>query len=368
MNEKNKEIEELDKEDLHQIIRSAGIVGAGGAGFPSYVKWSDLENIQSLLMNLQESEPIFYSDKGLAKSNPEAFQNLFDLLLDLVFDTIIIGSKEKYRNKWTDNLEKATEGTIYLPEDLPVDQEKESGVVFAYTEDVYDYSEEYSLLKVTTDTKISPDLPTEHGWITHNTETIYNIYRAIFEKKPVTKKYVHIDGNTPMHRCLHAPIGTPAKDLLKEAGVDINKLKKDQILLEGGPGWCSKIGGKESEFSLTKRTNGLLVMDKKTAEEGRIKHEEERINILRERDWKRRDHEKGPAKIEPEFVKIPLISNPSYKGKVHLSEPIVNPGDEVSEGEVIAIPNSEGISVPQHASIDGKVRNVTDNHIIINRQ
>ncbi len=368
MSGKNKKIKELNKNDLSQIIRSAGVVGAGGAGFPSYIKWSKLDNIQYLLMNLQESEPIFYSDKGLVKSNPGEFQDLFNLLLNLVFDVIVIGSKEKYREKWTNNLEKVTKGSIYLPDDLPVDLKEESGVVFAYTEDVYDYSEEYSLLKVTTDTKISPDLPTEHGWITHNTETIYNIYRAIFERKPVTHKFIHIDGNTPMHRCIHAPIGTPTKDLLKEAGVNINALKKDQILLEGGPGWCSKIGEKYSQFGVSKRTNGILVMDKKTVAENKVKQEEERINLLRSRDWKRRDHEKGASEIKPESVRIPLISNPSYKGKVSLSEPIVNPGDEVSKGQVIAIPNSEGISVPQHSSINGKVRNVTDTHIIINRQ
>lgn len=368
MSEKAGELKDLDKSDIPQIIRSAGVVGAGGAGFPSYVKWSNLDDIQYLLMNLQESEPIFYSDKGLVKSNPEAFRKLFDLLLDLVFDTIVVGSKEKYRENWTRGLEKATDGSIYLPDDLPVDIKKESGVVFAYTEDVYDYSEEYSLLKVTTGTKISPDLPIEHGWISHNTETIYNIFRAIFERKPVTKKFVHIDGNTPMHRCIHAPIGTPAKDLLEAAGVNINALKKDQILLEGGPGWCSEIKEDFSEFGISKRTNGLLVTDKKIARENRTQEEEERINLLRTRDWKRKDHEKGPAKIEPEFVRIPLISNPSHKGKVHLSEPIVSAGDNVTEGQVIAIPNSKDISIPQHASIDGKVRNVTDTHIIINRQ
>lgn len=319
-------------------------------------------------MNLQESEPIFYTDKNLVKSNPEAFQQLFNLLLDLFLDVIVVGSKEKYRKKWTDNLEEVTDSPIYLPDDLPIDMEKETGIVFAYTEDIYHYSEEYSLLKITTDTKISPDLPTKHGWITHNTETIYNIYQAIFNKTPVTKKYVHIDGNTPMHRCIHAPIGTPAKDLLKTAGVNINALKKDQILLQGGPGWCSKIKTKASEFGLTKRTNGLLVMDKKTAKEGKVKGEERRINLLKTRDWKRRDHEKEPTTIEPEFVRIPLISNPHYKEKVQKSKPIVKTEDKVTKGQVIAIPNSKGISVPQHASISGKVKNITDNHIIIDRE
>jgi len=367
MDELSKSIQNLSEGDVTQIIRSAGIVGAGGAGFPTYKKWSNLEDVDNLLINLQESEPIFYSDKNLVSSNPESFQKFFQWVLDNFFESVVIGSKEKYRDEWIKKLEQLTDGSIYLHDDLPIDLEEDSGVIFGYTHDVYDFSRDFSLLRVLTGVDVYPNLPTEHGWITQNTETVYNIYKAIFEGKPVTEKFVHINGNTPMHRCLKAPIGTPTKDLLKEAGVETEALKQDQILLEGGPGWCSALENKLAEYGLSKRTNGLLVMDRKIVEEGRAKNEENRINILDKYEWSKKNHEKQPENIQPDIVRIPLLSNPHYRGKVQSSQPIVDSGDRVEKEQVIAIPNSNGISIPQHASIDGVVEEVTSSHITIEK-
>ena len=363
----SKDVQNLSAEDVTQIIRSAGIVGAGGAGFPTYKKWSNLEDVDHLLMNLQESEPIFYSDKHLISSYPEDYRKLFEWVLDNFFEMVVVGSKEKYRDEWTDNLEELTDGSIYLHDDLPIDLEEDSGVIFGYTHDVYDFSRDFSLLRVLTEVDVYPDLPTEHGWITQNTETVHNIYRAIFEGEPVTEKYVHVNGNTPMHRCLKAPIGTPAEDLLKEAGVDTEALSQNQIVLEGGPGWCSTLEKTPSEFGLSKRTNGLLVMSRTTVEEGDVEGEENRINLLEAHDWSTKDHQKQPEELEPDHVKIPLLSNPHYRGKVQSSQPIVDTGDMVEKGQVIAIPNSNGVSIPQHASIDGVVEEVTSSHITIER-
>ncbi len=358
---------DLGDEDLTQLIRSAGIVGAGGAGFPTYVKWSNLGELEYLLVNLQESEPIFYSDKYLAKKHADSFTKFFEWLLENYFEKIVIGSKTKYREKWTEKLEKNTQGKVYLHDDLPIDLDNENKIIFSYTHDVFDFSRDFALLRLISGKKIYPDLPVEHGWITNNAETIFNIYKAVFENEPVTEKYVHVDGNTPMHRCIKAPIGTPAKDLIKAAGVDPEALKKDQILLEGGPGWCSKLNYDPDKFGLSKRTNGLLVMNKKSMKERLSNSKEKRINLLNERDWKRKTHEEEPEDINPDYVKIPLLSNLNYRGKVQSSQPIVSPGEKVEKGQVIAIPNSNGISIPQHSSIDGKVRNITTNHIVINQ-
>lgn len=367
MREKQEKIRKISFGDIPQIIRSAGITGAGGAGFPSYMKWKDLSEIRYFLVNLQESEPILYSDKWLVRENPEKYAALFDFLLDSFFDVIVVGTKEKYREDWLSGLVSETGAVVYLPDDLPFDVEGESGVVIACTRDVYDHSEEYSLIKVTTGEIISPDLPTEHGWITHNTETVYNIYKALFDGEPVTKKYVHVNGNTPYHRCLEVPIGTPAMDLLKAAGVDPQDLKEEETILQGGPGWCAETGQNIHNFSVTKRTNAIILINERIAKDYKMEYEQERINLLRARDWKDRQHETEPSKLEPDYVRIPLISNSSYENTVKPSQPVVVPGDEVEKGEVIAIPHSDGVSIPQHASITGEVTNVTDTHVKIRR-
>ncbi|MDX1745758.1 MAG: hypothetical protein R3324_07460, partial [Halobacteriales archaeon] len=210
---------DVDPATIPDALQSAGVAGAGGAGFPSYVKWETLDEIDYLLVNHQESEPNYYADKWLAREHAEELASVFETLLESVFDVVVVGTKEGYRGIWTDELETATDATVYTTGDLPISVSEESGVVFAYTPNVYTYSEESVLLMVTAGVHLDGDLPTQQGWIVHNTESLYNVSRAIRFGTPVTRKFVHVDGNVPRHRCLDVPIGTPATVLLEAAGV-----------------------------------------------------------------------------------------------------------------------------------------------------
>jgi Na+-translocating ferredoxin:NAD+ oxidoreductase RnfC subunit len=94
--------------------------------------------------------------------------------------------------------------------------------------------------------------------------------------------------------------------------------------------------------------------------------EDGQIDVLDVYDWSDGDHETEPTFIEPESVRIPLITNAAYASFVSPSEPIVECGDGVTEGDVIAVPG-EGISNTQHASISGDIAEITDTHIVIER-
>lgn len=354
---------QLKKTELDELIRKAGVAGAGGAGFPAYKKWEDIDNIRYLLVNHQESEPNFYTDKWLGKEHAAELAELFNSVIDDIFDLIIIGTKLKYRDSWMTDLEDHLEGSIYDIDDLPVTTDDESGIVFVYTPDVYTYSEETVLLRVACGIDIGDDLPTEHGWIVHNTETLYNIYNAVKTETPVTHKYVHVDGEIPQHRCLNVPIGTPASTLLEAAGLDDRRIDDKHILVDGGPGWCYQIDRPPEEFGVRKRTNGVLVVDEDIALANM--GDDDEIDIRSSYDWNNREHEIEPTTLSPDLVRIPLITNSRYTGFVIPSDPIVNEGDDVSRGDIIAKPG-DGISIPQHASINGVVSNVTDKHIIIN--
>lgn len=353
-------------ESIAEILQRAGVAGAGGAGFPSYMKWSDTESVTSLLVNHQESEPNYYSDKWNMRARSDAFETLFEYLLEEIFDVIIIGTKDKYRDEWMDPLEQfdTVDMTVRSPSELPVDSDKESGVVVAYTPDVYTYSEESVLLMTTAGVAIGDDLPTDHGWIVHNTETLYNVYRALSDGTPVTRKYVVVDGNTPRHRCLDVPVGTPASTLLEAAG--LSELPEDQVLADGGPGWCYRIDRPSDLFGVRKRTNGVLVLDETVVEDNL--GEDGEIDVLEEQDWTAKDHETTPTRLEPDTVRIPLITNEGYIGLVEPSVPTVSAGDTVSEGERIADPHPDSISIAQHASIDGEVVYDTETHVVIRRQ
>lgn len=362
----NSLLSRITESDLTKTIREAGIAGAGGAGFPSYVKWENISQCDYLLINHQESEPICYTDKWLAREYADDLREFVTALLDTTFDVIVVGTKEKYRERWVQPLESTMDTQIYQTDDLPAAIEQESGIVFVYTPDVYTFSEESVLLRVAAGVHIGEDLPTDHGWIVHNTETIYNIYRAVQEKRPVTRKFVHVGGNTPRHRCFEVPIGAPATELLESAGVEEGQISNNQILADGGPGWCYEIKNAADEFGIRKRTNAVLVLDETIAEENT--EEDGQIDVLNSRNWTGREHEKEPTSLIPSSVRIPLMTNTAYEGFVKASVPTVNVGDYVTEGDEIASSSPEGISNPQHASIDGIVTEITDSHIVIDGQ
>ena len=361
-------LHELDQAGLSELattIRNAGASGAGGAGFPTYAKWDRLDEVDHLLVNHQESEPNYYLDKWLARERADEFAALFDALLDTAFETIVVSAKAKDRDEWLGEFESATDAAVYMPDELPLDPDEESGVVVAYTADRYEYGMESVLLRMVADVVIGQDLPMDRGWIVQNTETLYNVFRAFRDDQPVTHKRVHVGGNVSRHRFLKVPIGTPASDLLEAAGRPAAALGDDEILADGGPGWCFEIDGAPDEFGVTKRTNCVLVLDADTADENTL-GEGGRINVLGATEWDD-DHETEPtATLDPDVVRVPLITNPDFEGVVASSEPIVSPGESVSAGEMIATP-ADGISNVHHASIDGEVTAVTDGYVEIRR-
>ena len=340
-----------------ELIRAAGVAGAGGAGFPAYAKWTDLEAVDSLLVNHQESEPNYYIDKWLGKTRAATFAALFDALLEQAFDLIVVGAKWTDRDAYLRDLEAETGGTVVRPDELPLDRDERSGVVFAYTENKYQYGMESVLLKTVDGTVIGNDLPTDHGWLVQNTETLYDISRAFRDGTPVTRKYVHVSGEVPRDRFLEVPIGTPASDLLRAAGRPPESLPSDAVVADGGPGWCFEIEAPLEEYGVRKHTNCLLVLDEEIVAENT--YGEGRIDVLEAYDWTDREGETEPTgTLEPSRVRIPLATNPE-PAVVEPAEPVVAVGDRVEPGDRIATPSSDGISNPQHASLAGEVTAVS---------
>ncbi|MFB6124792.1 MAG: NADH dehydrogenase subunit [Halanaeroarchaeum sp.] len=353
---------DFDADRLAAVVRDSGVAGAGGAGFPAYAKWERADDVDALLINHQESEPNFVKDRFLGRRRAAELARLVDWLLESVLDTVVVGTKAPYRGVWLGALEEQTDADVYAPEELPVDPDHE-GVIVACTEDRYEYGMESVLLRMVADTVIGSDLPLDHGWIVQNTESLYNVYRAVSQGAPVTRKLVHVDGDTPRHRFLDVPVGTPATTLLAEAGRPGGP-GDGEALADGGPGWSFEIERSPEMFGVRKRTNCLLVIDRALIEENTLGGG--RINILGPREWKRRELETEPERVEPDYVRVPLVTNDAI-GIVAPSRPVVSPGDRVVTGEVVAEPAAEGISIPQHASIDGEVTAVTEHHVTIER-
>jgi electron transport complex protein RnfC len=356
-------LEQAEVPEIATTLRNAGVSGAGGAGFPTHAKWERLDDVDCLLMNHQESEPNYYIDKHLGNTRPDVYARLFDALLADDLDLVVVCAKQKDRDEWLADLEAAVDGTVYGPEDLPVDADEASGVAFAYTDDRYEYGMESVLLRLVADVIVGDDLPMDHGWLVQNTETLLNVYRGLADGDPVTRKLVHVDGNVPEHRFFEVPVGTPAATLLDAAGCDPASLD-GEVLADGGPGWCFEIEESPADFGVTKRTNGVLVLDDDDVAENTLG--DDRINVLNPLDWTP-THETTPTELTPALVRVPLVTNPDFGDLVAPSRPIVEEGDDVTAGEMIAVPGDDGFSNAQHASIDGTVTAVTDSHVEIER-
>lgn len=357
-------VEQLDQATSPEIattLRNAGHAGAGGAGFPTHAKWQRLDETPYLLVNHQESEPNYVMDRWLGREYAAEFAELFEALLDGPFELIVVAAKDVDRD-WHAALEAAAGGTVYGPDDLPLDPTAESGVVFAYTGDKYQFGMESVLMRLVADVVVRDELPMDHGWIVQNTETLYNVMRTLREGDPMTRKLVHVDGNVPSHRFLDVPIGTPASELLEAAGRPLWELDENEVIADGGPGWCFEIDESPTDFGVRKRTNCLLVLDEDEVAE--CTYGDGRINVLETRDW-HGDVETEPTPLAPEQVRVPLVSNPDMDHVLAASLPVVDEGQRVDAGELIAVPGEDGISNAHHAPIDGTVGAISGTHVEI---
>ncbi len=363
----------VEPDEFAPVFQQAGVSGAGGGGFPTYVKWEQVDDIHSLLVNHQESEPNCYIDKWLGDTHAEELAAFFDHLLESTFERIVIGAKAVDRDPWLRSLEEATDGTVYHPADLPINVSSESGVVFGYTEDTYEIGMENVLMQKTADTVLGKDLPIDCGWVVQNTETIHNICQALKDNKPVLRKYVHIDGyrsdgSRVPHRMFDAPIGTSVAALFEAAGIDQDTLGDDRVFVDGGPGWCFKIQRPADRYGIRKHTNCVLLLDKTTVAEHTYGNG--RIDVRDQLTWSLDGHMKDPEPVNPDRVHVPIVTNEAYAELIARSEPTVEFGDLVDKGQVIAdsVEDRHGFSIAHHAPISGQVSDVTPREIEIRKE
>lgn len=348
---------------LAEIIREAGVSGAGGAGFPTYPKYAVPLKIH--VTNAQESEPGYRCDKWLHETYPQEFASLYASMLEWGVEKILFGAKMKDRESFR-ALEEAT-GATFLDctgkNRHPLD-EQTGAYLFAYTDDRYAYGKEGALLLVTAATKVpNGERPNQHGFIVNNSETLWNIIRAVRDAEPVCDKLVHVYGETPKHTFVRAPVGTPLSVLLEDAGMPLDQVQaKGFALVDGGPGWFDKIEDPGS-YALTRRTNSILVIDPAYRDpNGKDVLAKGPNPGYPKEDGPPAEHQ--PRNVTPQEVWVPLVDNPAFE-IVKKATPCVAVGDKVERGDVVAKAAAEGVSIPAHASISGTVTEVTDRHVVI---
>lgn len=225
--------------ELSKILRENGVVGAGGAGFPTYGKLSD--KADTILMNCAECEPLLKLHRQLLAEHAHEIMKAFALIAETVgAKEAIIGIKEEYTATITALEEYIGEYPMMRIHKLP---------------GVYPMGDEVILIYEATGRVVRPGgLPIECGVAVFNVETLYNVYRAVWEQHPVTDKCVTVVGEVEHPVTVRVPIGTRISDVVAMAG-KITTSKP--VYLLGGPMMGSF--GKEYQ-PVTKTTNAIVVL------------------------------------------------------------------------------------------------------------
>lgn len=182
-------------------IRESGLVGCGGAGFPTYVKAGS--KVEIVIANGAECEPLLHKDLELMIKEPEAVvSGLLQLQVSTGAKKAIIGVKQKYEEKLS-GLKNAVKNT---------------NIEIRWFGDFYPTGDEYVLVYETTGRLIPPQgIPLDVGIVVNNVETLRNAFYAS-ELKPVTHKYISVVGAVKNPSTFFVPVGSSFADAIQLAG------------------------------------------------------------------------------------------------------------------------------------------------------
>ena len=229
-------------QELQKTVYDAGIVGAGGAGFPTHRKFSD--KVEQIVVNAAECEPLMMVDHHILHAHLAELVDALNLLCDAMnAKEVIIGIKGK---------------NIHLLDEKIVASLRRTRIKIHEIPDIYPAGDEVVLTYETTG-KIIPEgaIPIAVGVVVINVETVYNIYKAVTGGEAVTDKYITIGGDVPRDITVLAPIGMKISELLAAAGYTDLSGKE---VIDGGP-MMGKLVDLETDV-VTKTTKGLLVFPK----------------------------------------------------------------------------------------------------------
>lgn len=235
-------LQDASAEEIRQRICDAGIVGLGGAGFPTAVKIAPAKPVDTLIVNGAECEPYLTCDYRLMLEKSEEIAKGARLIAKaLGVEKIIIGIEA---NK----------------PDCIAEFEKFDDIQPVILKKQYPTGGEKQLIYVTTGRKVGEGkLPADCGTIVQNVATCYAVYEAVEKGKPLFERVITVSGKAVKNpKNLLVKVGTPVKDIVEFCGEDGAPVKA----VLGGPMMGTAIASYD-EYT-HKTTSAVLLM---TAEE-----------------------------------------------------------------------------------------------------
>lgn len=241
----------MDVKELAGIVRENGIVGAGGAGFPTYVKID--ERVHTILLNCAECEPLLRLHRQLLKDAAEEILTALACVKGTLHaERAVIGIKREYEET-VSTLQRYLQHTGPAGTDGSSDF---SGISIHLLDGAYPMGDEVVLIYETTGKTVRPGgLPVEQGVAVFNVETMYNIYQALYRNMPVTDKLVSIVGEVARPVTLRVPLGVTLEECVCMAG---GTRAREPVYLVGGP----MMGNiRDGSAVVTKTTNALILLE-----------------------------------------------------------------------------------------------------------
>lgn len=240
-------VDKLEKEEIIQIIKEAGIVGMGGAGFPTHVKLSpkEPEKIDYVIANCAECEPFLTSDYRRMLEEPEKLIGGLKIILKLFDNAQGILAVEDNKPDCISLLKQLTR------------DEKRISVKALRTK--YPQGAERQIIFATTGRKIhSKMLPADVGCVVNNVDTIVSVYRAVAEGRPLMERIVTVTGDAISNpRNFRVRIGTSYRQLVEEAG---GFQRTPEKIICGGP--MMGFGMFDLDVPTTKTSTALLALSR----------------------------------------------------------------------------------------------------------
>ncbi|HGY3715069.1 TPA: cobalamin reductase PduS [Citrobacter gillenii] len=232
-----------DAQTIRERVRAAGVVGAGGAGFPAHVKLQ--AQVDTFLVNAAECEPMLKVDQQLMSVQAGRLIRGIQYAMKATGSIAgIIALKEKYQ--------KAISALTPL---LPAD------IRLHILPDVYPAGDEVLTIWMATGRRVPPAaLPVSVGVVVNNVQTVLNIARAVEQQFPVTRRTLTVNGAVARPVTLTVPIGMSLREVLALAG---GATVDDPGFINGGPMMGGLITSLDTPVSKT--TGGLLVLPKSHA-------------------------------------------------------------------------------------------------------
>lgn len=230
---------DLPGTELIEIIKEKGVVGLGGAVFPTHVKLNPPDKIDTLIINACECEPTLTVDERLIIEELDKIIEGIEIVKKIVKPKAVYITIKEDKIEAISAIKKHTKrvpwlGLIVLPDKYPMGSEK-------------------ILIKLVTG-KDADTRPFQLGTLVHNIGTVFAVYQAVAEGKALVSRGVTLSGEEKGCFNLWVKIGTPVKEILKKQGFDL--LLGEEAMVGG-----ILMGGKVQSLDvpITKSSSGIYI-------------------------------------------------------------------------------------------------------------